>query len=88
MYGGTGPNGEKGFDVRKGVLFENLGVLRKTPLLGEEELEVYAEEFSRNGMSGGGECCSLLLSSPFLAPNLRVEISKMEGGDADGRFRG
>ncbi|KAL2047112.1 hypothetical protein N7G274_001131 [Stereocaulon virgatum] len=53
MYGGTGPNGEKAFDVRKGVFFENLGVLRKTPLLGEEELEVYAEEFSRNGMSGG-----------------------------------
>lgn len=83
MYGGTGPNGEKGFDVRKGVLFENLGVLRKTPLLGEEELEVYTEEFSRNGMGGGGECCFLLLPFPFLAPNLRVAVSKMEGGEAN-----
>ena len=58
LYGGKGPNGEVGFDVRKGVLFENLPILRKTPLLDEEVLEYYAEEYCRNGMGGTGRCFS------------------------------
>ena len=52
MYGGRGPDGEAGFDVSKGVLLENLGKLGKTPLLGEEMLEYYVEEYARNGVYG------------------------------------
>ena len=33
MYGSQGPNGEKGFDVYKGLLAENLGLLGPCPLL-------------------------------------------------------
>ena len=39
LYGGRGPNGEAGFDVTKGILFENLGKLRHTKLMSEEVLE-------------------------------------------------
>ena len=36
LYGGQGPNREVGFDVSEGVLFDNLPILAKTPLLSEE----------------------------------------------------
>ncbi|KAI9826292.1 MAG: hypothetical protein M1832_000209 [Thelocarpon impressellum] len=52
MYGGRGPNGEVGFDVRKGVLLDNLGLLGKTPLLTEGELDYYAEQYVRTGLHG------------------------------------
>ena len=58
LYGGKGPNGEVGFDVRKGVLFENLPILRKSALLDEEVLECYAEEYYRNGIGGTRRCFS------------------------------
>lgn len=52
MYGGSGASGEGGFDVTKGVLFENLEKLGKTPLLSEEMLEYYVDQYARNGMHG------------------------------------
>lgn len=52
VYGGRGPNYEVGFVAEKGVLFENIPVLEPTRLLSEEELEYYAESFSRNGLRG------------------------------------
>jgi len=51
-YGGKGPNGEVGFGAEKGLLLENLPLLRPTPLLEPEELDYYAEVYSRNGLRG------------------------------------
>ncbi|KAL6717018.1 hypothetical protein ACLMJK_004932 [Lecanora helva] len=47
LYGGKGPNGEQGFEVTKGVLFENLDKLRPTRLMSEEVLDYYAEQLRR-----------------------------------------
>jgi pimeloyl-ACP methyl ester carboxylesterase len=52
MYGGKGPNHEVGFVAEKGVLFDNLPKLEPNRLLSEEELEYYAECYSRNGLRG------------------------------------
>jgi len=52
LYGGRGPNGEIGFDVEKGVMFEHLAKLERSGLLGEEMLEFYAGEYERNGLHG------------------------------------
>lgn len=51
-YGGEGPDGEVGFHVRKGLLFEKLPKLRKTPLLDEKTLEYYVDCFMRSGVHG------------------------------------
>ncbi|OAA67432.1 epoxide hydrolase [Cordyceps fumosorosea ARSEF 2679] len=47
MYGGQGPNGELGFRVSSGVVFENLDGLGPSPLLSAEELDFYADEYAR-----------------------------------------
>ena len=52
LYGGKGPNGEIGFDVRKGALFYNLPKLKNTSLMSEEMLDFYAEQYARKGMHG------------------------------------
>ena len=52
MYGGKGPAGEVAFEAEKGVFLENLGKLKKTPLLSGEELEYYASEYARHGLNG------------------------------------
>ncbi|PQE05468.1 epoxide hydrolase protein [Rutstroemia sp. NJR-2017a BBW] len=52
LYGGHGPNGEIGFTVSEGCLFENLPKLGPTPLLSKEELDYYVEQYSINGMRG------------------------------------
>ena len=51
-YGGTGPNGEQGFNVYEGIVFENLPKLNRTPLMSAEELEDYTVEFARHGLHG------------------------------------
>lgn len=45
MYGGHGPEGEVGFEPTKGVLFDNLPILRKTTLLSDEELDYYTQQY-------------------------------------------
>ncbi|KAK3176905.1 hypothetical protein OEA41_008231 [Lepraria neglecta] len=77
LYGGKGPNGEVGFDVRKGVLFENLPILRKTPLLDEEMLEYYAEEYCRNGMGGTADSRRLTKKTIDI-PVLFIQATKDE----------
>ncbi|KAH0537002.1 hypothetical protein FGG08_006174 [Glutinoglossum americanum] len=52
VYGGKGPNGEIGFTATDGVLFQNLSVLRPTPLVSAKELDYYADEFARHGLHG------------------------------------
>ncbi|MCJ1478183.1 hypothetical protein MMC13_006859 [Lambiella insularis] len=52
LYGGRGPNGEVGFSPETGIIFENLSKLGPSPLLSEQELTYYVEEYARNGMRG------------------------------------
>lgn len=47
MYGGTGPNGELGFTVADGVLFENLPKLRRPDSMTDDELDFYVKQFMR-----------------------------------------
>ena len=53
IYGGRGKNGEVGFDVRKGPIYENLALAEPSPLVSAEMLDFYADEYARNGMHGG-----------------------------------
>ena len=52
LYGGVGPQGEWGFEVWRGLLWEHLEGLGRTRLMGEEVLEWYVEEYARSGMHG------------------------------------
>lgn len=52
MYGARGPNGEKAFSTDKGVLFENLDKMGKSPLLSDDEVDFYVKQYARNGMRG------------------------------------
>ncbi|KAK4863849.1 hypothetical protein LT330_010455 [Penicillium expansum] len=51
-YGGRTEAGESGFDVTKGILLDKIGQLKPSPLLSEEELEFYTNEFARSGVHG------------------------------------
>ena len=53
MYGGRGASGEVGFDVRSGLLFENLPRIEQSPLMTKDMLEFYADQYERNGVHGG-----------------------------------
>ena len=64
LYGGKGPNGEVGFDVQKGLLFENFAKLEKTRLLDERTLDFYTEEYARSGIHSTRELhCRGILKS-------------------------
>jgi len=52
MYGGVGPSGERIFDVSKGVIFENLPKVGRSPLFTPEEEEFYVTEYERTGLRG------------------------------------
>lgn len=52
LYGARGPNGEKAFSTGEGVLFGNLDKMGKSPLLSDEEVEFYVEQYARNGIRG------------------------------------
>ena len=54
VYGGRGPNGELGFDVHTGAVFENLAKVRKTSLMDERTLDFYAEQYEKNGLHQTG----------------------------------
>lgn len=55
VYGGRGLLGEKGFDVRQGVLFDNLPYLERTKLMDKRTLQVYAEQYARSGLHQTGK---------------------------------
>ncbi|KAL6891306.1 Alpha/Beta hydrolase protein [Trichoderma longibrachiatum] len=46
MFGGRGPNGEVGFSTSEGLHFDVLDKLGAPPLLDEEELEYYVEQYA------------------------------------------
>jgi pimeloyl-ACP methyl ester carboxylesterase len=50
MYGGRGPNGELGFNVNPGIIYENLPKLQPTRLMSPEELDYYADCWARHGV--------------------------------------
>ncbi|KAK2753249.1 hypothetical protein FQN54_007940 [Arachnomyces sp. PD_36] len=52
LYGGKTAEGEAGFDVKKGVLFDKFGKVGSSKLMSEEDKEYYLQEFSRSGMHG------------------------------------
>ena len=52
LYGGIGPNGERGFYVREGVRFDELPILKPTRLVDEATLDYYADQYKKNGMHG------------------------------------
>lgn len=54
VYGARTPDGKPGFDVRKGIDFSVMksGKLGRSPLLSEEELEYYVQNYMNNGMRG------------------------------------
>ncbi|KAI9851221.1 MAG: hypothetical protein M1838_004233 [Thelocarpon superellum] len=52
MFGGRGPNGEVGFNTAEGIALDVLPKLGKTPLLSEQELDHYVEEYAKHGMHG------------------------------------
>ncbi|TID15168.1 Alpha/Beta hydrolase protein [Venturia nashicola] len=52
MYGGRGPKAEVIFSPQKGVLFENLPKVGKSPLMSDREVDYYVQEYSRNGLHG------------------------------------
>lgn len=53
VYGGKGPNGEVGFDVRSGPIYENQPKLKQSPLMTSEILDFYADQYGKAGIHGG-----------------------------------
>lgn len=52
VYGARGSDGELVFTVNKGVHFENLDKMGKSPLLSDEEIDYYVDQYARNGVRG------------------------------------
>ena len=75
LYGGRTPEGEVGFDIRKGLLLEKLGKIGMSKLFSEEELGYYVDEFSRNGVHGPRE----YFSSCHLLPQPNEVCDKSTG---------
>ncbi|KAK3692861.1 Alpha/Beta hydrolase protein [Podospora appendiculata] len=53
MFGATTPGGERSFDTARGVVFENLGAIGRSPLLSPEEEVYYVREYARRGSLRG-----------------------------------
>lgn len=71
LYGGKGPNGERGFDVKKGIAFEDLPKLQRSRLLDDSMLDYYADQYSKNGMHGTRKS-----STPSPIPPTRVPLAQ------------
>jgi soluble epoxide hydrolase / lipid-phosphate phosphatase len=52
MYGGRSPTGEVCFSPRKGVLFDVLPRIGRSPLLDDKEVDYYVDQYSNNGLHG------------------------------------
>ncbi|KAF4957522.1 hypothetical protein FSARC_11253 [Fusarium sarcochroum] len=49
LYGGRGPNGELGFSTKEGIIFDKLPTLARSPLISEEELDYYVQQYASKG---------------------------------------
>lgn len=56
VYGSRTPSGGLGFDVGKGIIFENLPDLKPTRVMSPESLDYYAEQYARNGVHSTCKC--------------------------------
>lgn len=52
LYGGRTPDGEPGFDVYTGLVFENLPDLQPSPLVNEAMMDYYVAEYVKNTVRG------------------------------------
>ena len=52
LFGGIGPNGEKGFYVQEGLRFDELPILKATKLMDEATLDYYTNRYKTHGMHG------------------------------------
>ncbi|KAF6820988.1 hypothetical protein CSOJ01_00423 [Colletotrichum sojae] len=52
IYGGHGQNGELVFNTDQGVIWENIGKIGPTPLLDDDEIAYYADNFAKGGLRG------------------------------------
>ena len=52
FYGARTPEGEMGFDATVGLLWDNLADLGPSPLVPEDMMEYYVEEYAKNTMRG------------------------------------
>ncbi|KAF1983059.1 epoxide hydrolase-like protein [Aulographum hederae CBS 113979] len=52
IYNSAGPNGERVFSPQKGILFENLPLIRPTRLLSTKEMDYYVDQYATNGLHG------------------------------------
>ena len=50
VYGGRTQKGKLGFDVRTGVIFENLSEIRMTRLMDEKTMNFYVEQYKKTGL--------------------------------------
>ncbi|RSL45856.1 hypothetical protein CEP54_014099 [Fusarium duplospermum] len=49
MFGGTTADGEPGFDVTNGVLFENLAKINQPRIISDDELDYYTSKYFQDG---------------------------------------
>ena len=54
LYGGIGPNGERGFYAKEGIRFNELPSLKPTKLVDDATLNYYADRYVTNGI--GSTC--------------------------------
>lgn len=52
IYGGTTPEGQPAFSTAVGLLEENIDKIRPSPLVSQEMMDFYVQEYSRSGLHG------------------------------------
>ncbi|KAL9028020.1 MAG: hypothetical protein Q9196_003557, partial [Gyalolechia fulgens] len=52
LYGGRASSGEPAFDVEHGVHLDRLSQLNHTPLVSKQMLDIYANQYAKNGIHG------------------------------------
>lgn len=64
LYGGRTSKGEPGFDVKHGIHLDRLSQLNRTPLVSNQMLEIYTDQYAKNGIHGS---CTLEMLFPINA---------------------
>lgn len=77
MYGARTPGKVTIFDTAKGINFGALPQMGKSPLLSDEEMDYYVEEYDRHGMHGPCECLPPIDILGSCALNLGLVIADL-----------
>ena len=59
LYGGVTDDGLPGFDVKTGVYLDRLPQLKHTRLMSQRMLDLYADQYAKNGLHGN---CKYLIA--------------------------